>query len=317
MKTAVTRISSDGISLQVRTWGESARSPLVLVHGYPDNHQVWQPVAEKLADRFFVIAYDVRGAGGSDVPVRVSDYRMEQLSRDLLAVVDALIPGRDFHLAAHDWGSIQSWESVTTEPLKSRILSFTTISGPCLDHMGFWMRKRFGSLSWREQRKAFKQLLSSWYIVFFQLPLIPPLSWKLGVGKWWPLYLEKREGVREAIPNPSQTKDGQYGVNLYRANFQSKLLKPQSRYADAPVQLIVPTGDNYVGTQLFEDLHEWVPELYRRDIDANHWVPLSHAEQIAQWIGEFAEAVDSGDASRRFSSLRVRAPFASGLGISG
>jgi pimeloyl-ACP methyl ester carboxylesterase len=310
MNTASTRVLSDGISLQVRSWGDPARPPLVLVHGYPDNHQVWQPVAERLADRFYVIAYDVRGAGESDVPLRVSDYLLTQLSRDLGAVVDALIPGRDFHLAAHDWGSIQSWESVTTAPLKSRILSFTTISGPCLDHMGFWMRKRFGSLSWHEQRKAFKQLLSSWYIVFFQLPLIPPLSWKLGVGKWWPLYLEKREGVREAAPNPNQTKDGQYGVNLYRANFQSKLIRPQSRYADAPVQLIVPTRDNYVGVQLFEDLYQWVPELYRRDIDANHWVPLSHADQIARWIGEFAEAVERGDVASCFADARVSGPLA-------
>jgi|SRR5690554_1376522 len=305
MNTASTRVLSDGIGLQVHTWGDHSAPALVLVHGYPDNHQVWLPVAERLADRFYVIAYDVRGAGGSDVPAALADYRMEQLSRDLRAVVDALIPGRDFHLAAHDWGSIQSWESVTTEPLKSRILSFTTISGPCLDHMGFWMRKRFGSLSWREQRKAFKQLLSSWYIVFFQLPVIPPLSWRLGVGKWWPLYLEKREGVREAAPNPSQTKDGQYGVNLYRANFQTKLLHPEPRYATAQVQLIVPTGDNYVGIQLFDDLYEWVPQLYRRDIDANHWVPLSHADTIAKWIGEFAEAVEAGEAEKQFAALRV------------
>ena len=310
MNTASTRVLSDGIGLQVHTWGDPSAPALVLVHGYPDNHQVWLPVAERLADRFYVIAYDVRGAGGSDVPAALADYRMEQLSRDLRAVVDALIPGRDFHLAAHDWGSIQSWESVTTEPLKSRILSFTTISGPCLDHMGFWMRKRFTSLSWREQRKAFKQLLSSWYIVFFQLPVIPPLSWRLGVGKWWPLYLEKREGVREAVPNPSQTKDGQYGVNLYRANFQTKLLNPEPRYAVAPVQLIVPTRDNYVGTQLFEDLHEWVPQLYRRNIDANHWVPLSHADKIASWIGEFAEAVDAGKAQSQFAALRVSAATA-------
>jgi pimeloyl-ACP methyl ester carboxylesterase len=304
MRTATIRVVSNGISLLVRSWGDPGRVPLVLVHGYPDNHQVWQPVAERLADRFYVIAYDVRGAGGSDVPGKVADYRMEQLSRDLQAVVDGLIPGREFHLAGHDWGSIQSWESVTTEPLKSRILSFTTISGPCLDHIGFWMRKRFTSLSWREQRKAFKQLLSSWYIVFFQLPVIPPLSWRLGLGKWWPLYLEKREGVREAVTNPSQTKDGQFGVNLYRANFQAKLLHPEPRYATAPVQLIVPTGDNYVGTQLFEDLHEWVPQLHRRDIDANHWVPLSHPDKIASWIGDFAEAVDGGKLSERDLPIR-------------
>lgn len=310
MNSTTRSVLSDGVALAVTIWGDPSASPLVLVHGYPDNHLVWKLVAEQLAGRFYVIAYDVRGAGNSDVPPRVADYRMAQLSADLLAVVEALIPGRRFHLAGHDWGSIQSWESVTTEPLRSRILSFTTISGPCLDHMGFWMRRRFASLSWAEQRKALRQLASSWYIMFFQLPVIPPLPWKLGMDKLWPLYLSKREGVRESHANPHQRKDGENGVNLYRANFQRKLLKPDSRYTDVPVQLIVPTGDNYVGTQLFEELHQWVTELYRRDIDANHWVPLSHPALIARWIGEFAEAVDAGNQTQKFSALRVGLPVA-------
>lgn len=307
MDTATTQILSDGITLLVRSWGDPSHTPLVLVHGYPDNHQVWQLVVPRLAERFYVIAYDVRGAGGSDVPTRLADYRMAQLSADLAAVVDALIPDRRFHLAGHDWGSIQSWESVTTEPLKSRILSFTTISGPCLDHVGVWMRKRVGHRSWRERRKALRQLMSSWYIFFFQLPLLPGLSWKLGIGKWWPSYLHKHEGVSEPQANPTQVKDGQYGVRLYRANFLSKLFNPEQRYAAAPVQLIVPTGDKYVGMQLFEDLHQWVPQLYRRDLDASHWVSLSHPELIAEWIGDFAAAVDRGEQEQEFAALRVSA----------
>src|SRR5690554_391952 len=299
------RVYSGDVALQVRTWGQREQTPIVLVHGYPDNHQVWQLVAPKLAERFYVIAYDVRGAGGSDVPTRLVDYRMAQLSADLLAVVDTLIPERCFHLAGHDWGSIQSWESVTTEPLKSRILSYTTISGPCLDHIGVWMRDRVGHRSWQQRRKALRQMMSSWYIFFFQLPLVPGLSWKLGVGKWWPSYLQKHEGVSEPQANPTQVKDGQYGVRLYRANFLPKLLRPKPRYAAAPVQLIVPTGDKYVGTQLFEDLHRWVPELYRRDLDANHWVSLSHPQLIADWIGDFAAAVDSGKQQQEFAAWRV------------
>jgi len=99
MNSTTRSVLSDGVALAVTTWGEPSASPLVLVHGYPDNHLVWKLVAEQLAGRFYVIAYDVRGAGNSDVPPRVADYRMAQLSADLLAVVEALIPGRRFHLA--------------------------------------------------------------------------------------------------------------------------------------------------------------------------------------------------------------------------
>ena len=303
-----TQVLSDGVSLFVRSWGDPANTPLVLVHGYPDNHQVWRPVAEQLAARFFVIAYDVRGAGNSDAPAALSAYQLPQLGRDLAAVTAALIPGRDFHLAGHDWGSIQCWESVTTAPLAERILSYSSISGPCLDHVGYWMRARLGSRNGVERRQALRQILSSWYILFFQLPVLPPLAWRLALARLWPLYLAQREGVSEPASSGNRSRDGRHGVKLYRANFRQRVLNPSPRYAQAPVQLIVPTEDNYVGTQLFDDLSQWVPQLYRRNIEAGHWVLLTDAEKIAGWLGDFAAAVERGDHEAALSAQRVAAP---------
>ncbi len=297
--------TSDGLQLHVATFGSRESTPLVLVHGYPDNHLVWEPVAARLADRYYVIAYDVRGAGASQAGKRIRDYRLDQLSQDLKAVVDAVIPGRSFHMAAHDWGSIQSWESVTTDRLKGRISSYTTISGPSLDHAGHWMHKRLLSTDPDLLKQGFKQLASSWYIVMFQLPLLAPLAWQAGLGKLWPTYLAKREGVRESTPSPTQTADGKEGVQLYRANFAGKMLKPEIRHAHCPVQLVNLTGDNYVNTDLHDDLRQWVPELYRRDLDATHWAVLSHPDLIASWIDEFASSIDQGAPSAALNAARV------------
>ncbi len=316
MKMMTTRVASGGIHLHVVTYGDSRKTPIVLVHGYPDNNQVWKPVAELLAKKHFVIAYDVRGAGQSDVPNRVSDYRMELLAQDLAAVVDAVIPGRRFHLAAHDWGSIQSWESVTTDRLKPRIASFSSMSGPSLDHASHWIRARTFNLSPVAKARVMKQLLSSWYIGFFQLPVLPAATWQAGFGKLWPSYLEKREGVVEPEANPTQTADGKQGVQLYRANFRNKLINPELRHAVCPVQLIVPTKDNYVSTQLFEDLPQWVPELYRRDINAGHWVLLSKPDLIAGYISEFVAGVEAGEMSGALQRARVR-PQRQSLPLSG
>jgi NAD(P)-dependent dehydrogenase (short-subunit alcohol dehydrogenase family)/pimeloyl-ACP methyl ester carboxylesterase len=316
MKMMTTRVASGGIQLHVVAYGDSRKTPIVLVHGYPDNNQVWKPVAELLAKKHFVIAYDVRGAGQSDVPTRVSDYRMELLAQDLAAVVDAVIPGRRFHLAAHDWGSIQSWESVTTDRLKPRIASFSSMSGPSLDHASHWIRARTFNLSPVAKARVMKQLLSSWYIGFFQLPVLPAATWQAGFGKLWPSYLEKREGVVEPEANPTQTEDGKQGVQLYRANFRNKLINPELRHAVCPVQLIVPTKDNYVSTQLFEDLPQWVPELYRRDINAGHWVLLSKPDLIAGYISEFVAGVEAGEMSGALQRARVR-PQRQSLPLSG
>lgn len=305
MTTSQFVCASDNTLLHAVTLGSPANTPLVLVHGYPDNHQVWLPVAERLADRYFVVLYDVRGAGQSGRGLRIRDYRLDQLSQDLKSVVDAVIPGRAFHLAAHDWGSIQSWESVTTDRLKGRILSYTTLSGPCLDHAAHWMRKRLLTTDPGLLGQGLKQLASSWYIVMFQLPLLAPTLWQAGLGKLWPTYLEKREGVRESAPNPTQVDDGKEGVQLYRANFMPKLLKPEVRHAHCPVQLIALTGDNYVNMDLHDELSQWVPELYRRDFDATHWAVLSHPDLIAAWIADFAGSLDSGALSPELASARV------------
>ena len=305
MTTSQFVCATDNTLLHAVTLGSPENTPLVLVHGYPDNHQVWLPVAERLADRYFVVLYDVRGAGQSGRGLRIRDYRLDQLSQDLKSVVDAVIPGRAFHLAAHDWGSIQSWESVTTDRLKGRILSYTTLSGPCLDHAGHWMRKRLLTTDAGLLKQGLKQLASSWYIVMFQLPLLAPTLWQAGLGKLWPTYLEKREGVRESTPNPTQVGDGKEGVQLYRANFMPKLLKPEVRHAHCPVQLIALTGDNYVNMDLHDELSQWVPELYRRDFDATHWAVLSHPDLIAGWIADFAGSLDSGALSPELASARV------------
>jgi pimeloyl-ACP methyl ester carboxylesterase len=319
-KTATLRtqwvISTDGVRLHTVRLGQSNRPVIVLVHGYPDTHQVWRPVADRLAETYDVVLYDVRGAGQSDRPRRVANYTLPRLADDLAAVVDALLPHQSFHLVAHDWGSIQSWESVTGEQLRGRIASYTSLSGPSLDHAAVWLRDHLRHPTWAKKRAALQQIASSWYIAAFQLPLLAPLLWKTLLGRRWPAYLALREGVTEAQASSTQTADGCDGIQLYRANFLPRLLKPHARPAHCPVQLIVPTHDAYVGAQLFSDLHQWVAELYRRDIQASHWLPLSQPQVLAEWIDQFVHGIESGQMPASLRACRVMPdPAAAGVDI--
>ncbi|WP_408640330.1 alpha/beta fold hydrolase, partial [Saccharomonospora halophila] len=94
----------------------------------------------RLRGRFRVVTYDVRGAGESDAPREVAAYRLDTLAADLLAVLDGVAGDRPVHLLAHDWGSIQAWHAVTGPWLRGRVASFTSISGPDLDHAAHWFR---------------------------------------------------------------------------------------------------------------------------------------------------------------------------------
>src|SRR5882757_7565308 len=134
--------SADGTRIAVYQYGDPAAPVLICVHGYPDNARLWEPVAERLAAEFHVITYDVRGAGESDHPSGRSAYRLDRLEEDFTAVLDAVSPDQPVQLLAHDWGSIQSWHFVTSERLRGRIASYVSISGPSLDHAGYFLRRR-------------------------------------------------------------------------------------------------------------------------------------------------------------------------------
>ena len=278
--------TTDQQRLYVKLWGDATKPALVLVHGYPDNQEVWEPIIQKLISDFYIVTYDVRGARQSSVPRKVRDYRLEQLSQDLDCVTQGVLGDRKYHLAAHDWGSIQSWESVTEPKFRSRILSYSTISGPCLDHTTFWLRGQFK----HQKSKFFKQISKSWYIAVFQLPFLAPTAWQFFNPERWGKVVAELERTKNLPLNANIQQDGKNGVGLYRANFIPCLTRPRQRYAVCPVQAIVLKYDNFVSPELIDILPQWVDDLSVVEVAANHWAILSQPETIAQYIRQFAFA---------------------------
>ena len=60
--------SSGGVRIAVYEEGNPDGPTLVLVHGWPDSHVVWDGVVPLLADRFRIVRYDNRGVGKTSVP---------------------------------------------------------------------------------------------------------------------------------------------------------------------------------------------------------------------------------------------------------
>ncbi len=292
-------VNSQGLRLCTYIWDKADAPTLLLVHGYPDSHEIWLPLIHELAADYRIVAYDVRGCGASQVPKRLHDYRLERLAGDLEAVIHATSAGRRVHLVAHDWGSIQSWEAVTEARIQPLLASYTSLSGPCLDHVGHWLRERLSLRRPDALLQALRQVLSSWYIAFFHIPLLPELCWRLGLDRAWPWLLRRLEGIRHLPPSPTQRADGMRGVQLYRANFIRSLLRPRSRSTRVPVQLIVPLNDRFVRPQLFEDLQHWAPLLSRRKVHAGHWQLLAEPSALAGWLRDYVNRLEQADSSMR------------------
>ncbi|MGA5017942.1 SDR family oxidoreductase [Streptomyces griseoincarnatus] len=290
-------VRTGGVELCVAELGDPERPAVVLVHGYPDSKEVWSRVAPRLAERFHVVAYDVRGHGGSTAPRPLrGGFTLEKLTDDFLAVVEAVSPHRPVHLVGHDWGSVQGWEFVTAPRARERILSFTSVSGPSLDHFGHWIKSRVSRPTPRRAGHLLGQGVRSWYVYALHTPVLPELAWRGPLGRYWPRLLERMERAPgDGYPTASLPSDAAHGAWLYRDNVRSRLGDPRpDAYAHVPVQLVTPLGDRFLSPRLHDGLEQWAPRLTRRTLSSGHWVPRSRPDQLATWIADFVTSVEDG-----------------------
>nr|WP_079407949.1 SDR family oxidoreductase [Streptomyces sp. 3211] len=309
------RVSTGGVELCVVELGETDRPTVLLVHGYPDTKEVWSEVAERLATRFHVVLYDVRGHGRSTAPQPLrGGFTLEKLTDDFLAVADAVSPDRPVHLVGHDWGSVQGWEFATVARTEGRIASFTSMSGPSLDHFGHWIKKRMTRPTPRAAAQLLGQGAKSWYVYMLHTPVLPELAWRGPLGKRWPAMLQRIEKVPAgSYPTASLPSDAANGAWLYRDNVRPRLRRPRpDAYAHVPVQLITPTGDAFLSERLYDGLEQWAPDLLRRTLPAKHWVPRTRPDQLAAWITEFV--TDREDPATRAPEQKAPGKYADRFG---
>jgi NAD(P)-dependent dehydrogenase (short-subunit alcohol dehydrogenase family)/pimeloyl-ACP methyl ester carboxylesterase len=273
-------VMGDGLRLLVTEQGDRARPTLLLVHGYPDNSRVWEGVASELADRFHVVRFDVRGTGGSEAPAGRDGYLLDHLAADIAAVARFVSPHGPVHLVGHDWGSIQAWHAVTDPRYAPLFASYTSISGPSLDHIDAWMKHNLARL---RLRPVLRQLVHSWYIGFFQLPTLPELAWRLP-------FLRGRFGA--------DTRDAINGIELYRANIGGSSARTERR-TSIPVQQLALTKDPFVTTPLLRAADPWCEALWRRELPYDHWAPRTHPVAVARLVAEFVEHVSGGAKASR------------------
>jgi haloacetate dehalogenase len=97
-------VAADGADIHLRLGGDGP--PLLLLHGYPQTSAMWHRVGPGLAERFTVVAADLRGYGGSSKPPSDPDhltYSKRAMAADMVRVMAAL-GFAEFAVAGHDRG---------------------------------------------------------------------------------------------------------------------------------------------------------------------------------------------------------------------
>jgi epoxide hydrolase 4 len=206
-------IRTNGVQLHVVQAGPKSGVPILLLHGFPENWRCWireLPGLVRAGCR--VIVPDQRGYNLSDKPTGIKPYCMEELTKDILGLIDAL-EYEKVNLVGHDFGALVAWMLAIEHPDRLHRLGIVNMPHPAVI-------RRFLA-------RDFEQMRRSLYALFFQLPWLPETI--LRTGDWNGL----ENGIcRSAKPNAFTDEDireykkawSQSGamtamLNWYRATF--------------------------------------------------------------------------------------------------
>lgn len=310
--------SRDGTRIAVWEEGNPDGPTVLMVHGWPDTHVLWDSVATLLGASHRVVRYDNRGAGQSATPEAVESYTIEHLADDIAAVAGAVSPDSPVHVVAHDWGAATVWEYLRRPEARDRIASYTSISGPDPAQLRRFLREGL-SRPYRPRRfgRALAQALHFSYMLFFRTAVAPPAM------RAFLADAVRRFAINAGVPPqrrhqaPTFVTDAATGMKIYRANFPRALGGGgREQPVDVPVQLLVNTDDVFVRPYVYDDAPRWAERLWRRDIPAGHWSPLSHPQVVATAVAELIEYLGGGPAGRgllRAEVGRSRKPFGDNL----
>jgi pimeloyl-ACP methyl ester carboxylesterase len=119
-ETTDSDVDVNGMTLRVRQAGDPANPTVVLCHGFPELAYSWRHQMAPLADAgFHVIAPDQRGYGRSTAPHQVTAYSIDDLSGDLIGLLDHFGKG-DAVFVGHDWGALIAWDLARLHPQRTR-----------------------------------------------------------------------------------------------------------------------------------------------------------------------------------------------------
>jgi epoxide hydrolase 4 len=280
-----------GIRLHYAERGEGDELVLLL-HGFPECWYSWRHQLKALGDRYHVVAPDMRGYNLSDKPPRVDDYRMDKLVDDVTGLIRHFGRRRAV-VVGHDWGAAVAWGVALKYPEYVTRLVAMQVPPPA---------------AWRANM-TLKQALRSWYMLFFQIPLLP--EWLISAGDFASLersfkHTVGRKGTftdtdiavyKKALREPNALTSA---INYYRANFGALFFPKKKKESEdlsddrvrVPTLLIYGERDQFIVPETLEGVNRFLDAPFHeaRFKNYGHWIQNEAPAEVNAELMSFLEA---------------------------
>lgn len=227
---------------------------VILLHGFPDCWYSWRHQIKALSTQYHVVAPDLRGYNETD---NTGPFDIETLREDVIQLINHL-GSKQAHIIGHDWGGAIAWSLAISNPEVVQTLGICNIPHPANFFKGL---------------RTFTQLKRSWYIFFFQIPLLPE---KLLARNNYQGFARLMSRIK-----PNTDEDVKFyvnswkkyglsgGINWYRAMARNIVKGNTSftRKLNSSMQVVARTTmiwgekDFALGKELTFDTDQYVPDL--------------------------------------------------------
>ena len=263
----------DGLTFDVRDAGPPDGDPVVLLHGFPQDSTAWarvEPLLHRTGLR--TLAPDQRGYSPMARPRGRAHYRLRELTDDVLVLLDTA--GLDgAHVVGHDWGAMVAWALGAWHPDRVRTLTALSVPHPAA------MAKAMVSST---------QVLRSYYMVLFQLPVLPERA------------LLARDGAAlRRVLSTGGLPDDVVDRYVRRMREPGALTAALAWYRALPLDVRQPvgtvrvptlhmwsTGDAFLSRAGIDATADFVDAPYRLEVleGVSHWIPELAPDVVADLV---------------------------------
>ncbi|PRY34675.1 pimeloyl-ACP methyl ester carboxylesterase [Spirosoma oryzae] len=287
-----TTVDTNGVRLHVVQAGPETGPLVLLLHGFPEFWYGWTAQIDGLAEAGYrVWAPDQRGYNLSDKPDGIDAYQLDTLVADVVGLIDAAGQEKAI-IVGHDWGGIVSWWLAVSHPERVERLVILNVPHPAVTRK--FIRQYPG------------QLLRSWYIAFFQLPILP--EWIMGANRSAMLARTLRTSSRSGTFSPNdlaqyRTAWSQPGsvrsmINWYRALIRRPPARRPSVRVTMPALIIWGIHDQFLKQELAQASLRLCDDGRVEYLDTTHWVQHEAPQRVNELIQGFTAYTLSRPSSR-------------------